>query len=219
MNPTITTDLRPQLSSPVLDQGLRGTCVVVATSQAHQATRGGSPLAPDALWLTIRGPGPSGPDGVYSHEVAAALEQPGQPELTLMPIEMSPVVDLQWPKGITNEPFYRARLDNATGTDAIRAAIAANRIVIVVIEVTDAFQRLASQAAVIDADPVRTSQYGLHAVICVGTGRTAAGDELFLLRNSWGPYWADGGDGWVTADFLDQHGREVLQVGYVHPLT
>jgi hypothetical protein len=219
VNPTIIADLRPQLTSSVLDQGQRGTCLAVATSQAHQSAQGSEPLAPDALWLTIRGPGPSGPGGLWPAEVAAAVEVPGQPPLTAMPLETSPTVAVEWPAEIVDEPWYRARMDIARGTQEVRQAVAAASIVVLVLEVTDAFGFLATSDGIIDADAVRKPFYPMHAVICVGSGRSASNEELFLIRNSWGPGWAGGGDGWVTAGFLDAHCFDVLQVVETFPAS
>jgi hypothetical protein len=215
---TTTIDLRPQLTSPVLDQGARGTCLAVATSQAHQAARNGAPLAPDALWLTVRGPGPTDQVGIWPHEVADAVAIPGQPVLSVMPLEIAVGVYLQWPIGIANEPFYGARMSIHGGTDAVRDALAANQIAVLVIDVTDHFGLLTPDDTVVDADPVRKSFYSRHAVICVGAGRSDDGGELFLIRNSWGPWWADGGDGWLTAAFLDEHCDEVMRIGEIYPL-
>lgn len=217
MIPTIITDLRPQLTSSVFDQGQRGTCLAVATSQAHQAAQKSEPLAPDALWLTIRGTGPSGPDGLWPTEVAAAVETPGQLPLATMPLETSPAVDLRWPPGVAAEPWYRARMDIVRGTQEVRRAVAAESIVVLVLEVTDAFGFLGTSDGVIDADAVRKPFYPMHAVICVGSGRSASDEELFLIRNSWGPGWAGGGDGWVTAGFLDAHCFDVMQVAVTFP--
>lgn len=219
MTATIITDLRPQLTSPVFDQGHRGTCLAVATSQVHQAARGGEPLAPDALWLTLRGPGPSGTDGLTPTEVASAVDVPGQPLLTAMPLETSPLADLQWPPGITAEPWYRARTDILRGTAVVRDAVAAGIIVVLGLEVTDSFGRLATKDGIVAADLVRQRSYPLHAVICVGVGRSADGEELFLIRNSWGTRWANGGDGWVTAGFLDAHCIDIMQVAEIRAAT
>lgn len=36
------------------------------------------------------------------------------------------------------------------------------------------------------------------------------GDRHCLIRNSWGPEWADGGYAWLGRPFLHQYLREVL---------
>ncbi|TCK65830.1 papain like protease [Curtobacterium sp. PhB136] len=167
--------------------------------------------------MTAQSSKSAGPRGLTPAEAAAALAQPGQPLLSAMPLETSAHAVIAWPAGIASEPWFSAHMKTDSGTGAIRAALAANQIVILGIEVTDAFLDLTTSDGVVDADPTRQRFYELHAVICVGSGRSAADEELFLIRNSWGPYWADGGDGWVTAAFLDEHCRDVMEVDDVYP--
>ncbi|MCS6569250.1 hypothetical protein NYQ35_10580 [Curtobacterium flaccumfaciens pv. flaccumfaciens] len=218
MNPTILTDFRRQLSTTVLDQGLRSTCLAISISEVHQAARSGEGLAPDALWMTVYGTGHSPYEGLGIEEAAAAVENPGQPLMSTMPLIASFDPDLQWPVGVFEEPWHQARLGAFGGTEGLHEAVEAEEIAILIVEVTTSFLHLRTNDAVIDADAVRQQDYVAHAVACVGTGLSATGDDLYLIRNSWGSAWADGGDGWVTAAFLDQHCLAVMRVDEVYPI-
>ena len=46
-------------------------------------------------------------------------------------------------------------------------------------------------------------------MLAVGAGMSN-GDRHYLIRNSWGPEWADGGYAWLNRSFLHLHLREVL---------
>jgi hypothetical protein len=43
---------------------------------------------------------------------------------------------------------------------------------------------------------------GRHAVVVVGHG-TEAGDQTFLIRNSWGPHWGEQGYAWISRHYLE----------------
>lgn len=46
---------------------------------------------------------------------------------------------------------------------------------------------------------------GLHAVVIVGFGNDSAGDEHYLICNSWGSSWGIEGHAWLPRIYLDQH--------------
>jgi hypothetical protein len=43
---------------------------------------------------------------------------------------------------------------------------------------------------------------GKHAVVVVGHG-TEAGDQTFLIRNSWGKQWGEHGHAWISRHYLE----------------
>jgi C1A family cysteine protease len=49
-----------------------------------------------------------------------------------------------------------------------------------------------------------------HAVIAVGLGETAEGEQCLLVRNSWGPSWGLKGHAWITVPYLAQRLRGTL---------
>ena len=49
-----------------------------------------------------------------------------------------------------------------------------------------------------------------HAVLAMGSGRTATGDSFFLVRNSWGRGWGVDGYGWLPAQYVDVHAIEAF---------
>ncbi|MNL34389.1 Papain family cysteine protease [compost metagenome] len=44
-----------------------------------------------------------------------------------------------------------------------------------------------------------------HAVVAVGLGATAAGQQYVRIRNSWGTKWGDQGHAWLPIEYIDLH--------------
>jgi hypothetical protein len=214
-------DLRDHVFDVVHNQGPdRPLCVVFAMSLAHEAerTRAGaapSSLAPEALWSHAHARGLTTRRGTSVSAIALALADEGQPLLVDWPFnpalgwgtEGAPATAgaPPWMCGDVDE-FYLS-LDGVE--PELEAALAAGRVVLVVIEVTDDFY-YAPPSGRIAADLGAVSR-GRHAVSVVGAA-TVSGERLFLVQNSWGTGWAAGGYGWLGHDYLSAFGGEAAAV-------
>lgn len=212
-----SVDLRHRLTSPVLDQGHRPTCLAVATSQAHQASRGSAPLAPDAIVAFVASFRGTIAGGMRAADVATALQDTGQPELSVWPLQTSYGAVSTPPAKITNYPWYRADLENYSHHSALDSALDGGEIAVICIEVTQSFNDADASGTPIDADSEVCSAYPKHAVVCVGRDVTPQGDAVYRIRNSWGSYWGDGGEAWLTFAYVRQHCYEVNRIGHIHP--
>lgn len=95
--------------------------------------------------------------------------------------------------------YYRVLGTGGARLDGVEAAIRANHPVTVAAPVDNTFVAYRGGGKVFDAP---SSWVGFHAMIIVGVRVNNRGEREFLLRNSWGPYWGDGGRVWVSSGFL-----------------
>lgn len=97
------------------------------------------------------------------------------------------------------EAYYTIGGDGKSRCDTIEYAIRANHPVVFASPVTDEYTKY------FRADgrvwPRTRTWVGYHAQIVVGV-RYVNGERQFLVRNSWGPYWGDGGHAWYSEDYM-----------------
>ena len=189
----------------VRNQGAgRETCVGFAISSAQEwHDQAGELLSPEnAIW--------------------AAHQAGGDPQLEATTVERaceglttySAVIDSAWPYG--NPPFPSDRPPDALDTAnhrglppwerispptqlALQAALGAGRPVVVTFRLVP--RAWFHNQDEIDAEPDAPIVAG-HAVLAVGID---AHDRL-IIKNSWGPWWGDGGYGYVTPRYLQGYG-------------
>lgn len=196
---TAEIDLRKSCQV-VRDQGDRATCLACATSDAHAMHHGCDPLSVEFLFFHAIQLATVGTiyDGITFDEAAAALMQQGQPLEQEWPY--STVPPSPWrPPAITN--LWKGKLDHSA-VDAIRAIehlITQGMPVVLGITLSAAFLAPSLPEFKISA---AGSGFGGHAVLVVGFGRDEVGEKFFLVRNSWGDTWANGGYAWLAANYL-----------------
>lgn len=212
--PKTIIDLRPKDPHPVPDQGARPTCLAMATTGAHDylaAASGDEQRAAEALWWSAtRLQGHA--NGASLTSVGKALEQTGQPEDSrwpypdrrLTPTPEDPPVDCGSP------PWRTAILSivNVNGKrfeHELEAQLAAGRPVIVILEVTDAFD-VPDAEGVIETPPRTAMSQGNHAVLAVGLCDLDSRGRHLIIRNSWGAEWAVGGHALLPLAYLVTHG-------------
>lgn len=207
----IDVDLRPLLSTHIFDQGQRPACFPIAVSQAHQAARRGELLAPDALWASAESLGLTSDNGTSRMAMTLALSNPGQPKHSAWPF--SKTWPSHQPTGIPAEGWFTGDLNQEpTVLGALHEALGQSEIVVITVEVTPSFQSANQGNDIVDSGG---SSRGLHAIICVGHGLSDTGDNYYLVRNSWGMYWGSSGQGWLTEDFVRQHGRLISRISSI----
>jgi len=205
----ITVDVRGMLS-PVRDQEVRPTCLSFATSTAHEYSRGSLvPLSPEYLHFFATSGGAS--VGVRFPDIATALRDEGQSlELdcpyspSALPAGWSPPVGLQ---------VYRRGTEAVNAhPDNVESLLLAGHVPVLGLSLPGPFFNPVAPWVISAQGPVR----GHHAVVAVGVG-SYSGARLFLIRNSWGASWGDGGHAWLDDNFLCQHLRAVMTV--THEVT
>jgi hypothetical protein len=197
----------------VANQGIRPVCVALAVTAAHELARpGGEGLASEALWHHARTRGLTSNAGTTVHAIAEALAEQGQPEEAVWPFDGTNLGPQSIPEGAGTPPWLTGTLAFLAPTvDDVQFEIVGSHPVVAVLELTDVFHSLAG-GVLPDPEPDAPG-LGLHAVVLVAFGRDAEG-AWFLLRNSWGAQWGEGGYAWISASHL---GSRLRQAGTVHP--
>jgi hypothetical protein len=201
----VDVDLRAVLWA-VRDQGARPTCLAHAASAAHEHALGLTVwLSPEYLHFFSNGGGAN--PGRSMDETAKALREKGQPEEAQCPyLAVDPAAGWTPPGGL--KVFRRASETKSAGAAEAEEAIRAGRIPILGVSLPEPFFIPKAPWIIGPGGRIR----GLHAVAGVGVGRHG-GDRVVLIRNSWGPDWADGGYAWLLDAFITRHMREVLLLG------
>jgi hypothetical protein len=198
----VDIDLRAALL-PVRDQGPRPTCLAHAASAAHERARVAMvSLSPEYLHFFATGGLIS--TGCSMEATAKALVGKGQPAEADCPYLMvPPPAGWRPPTGLQ---VFR-RVSEAKGCTAaeIEEAVRARRLPVLGISLPESFFRPQAPWVISLGGTIR----GLHAVAGAGVGRHQ-GRRVILIRNSWGPSWADAGYAWLDETFITQHLKHVL---------
>lgn len=206
-------DLRDPRSY-IWDQGDRPTCLAIAASTAHQLARTHpEPFAPDALWLHALNAGDASDDGTTTAAIGEALRDCGQPVATVWPYEL-PLSSVVPPNSAGTPPWLRAELSAETPTaDGIRDVLASGVVPVVTLRIYDSFY-LGPGDRVLDVLGPSEAFYGYHAVCIVGYVEHA-GEEWFVIQNSWGADWGARGLAMLSQRYLAATLAEVVVVSPV----
>jgi hypothetical protein len=208
-------DYRGQ-QTEVRNQGAgRETCVGFAISAAQEwHDRAGELLSPEnAIWAAHRSGGDAQREATTVERACEGLTK------------HAAVIDSAWPYG--NPPFPADRpvdaLKQANHRDlprwerisppsmsALEDALSAGRPVVVTFGLVPRAWFHGHDE--IDAEPGAPIT-GAHAVLAVGLD---ANDRL-IIKNSWGPWWGDGGYGYVTSRYLQTYGVVAHSLGDAPP--
>ena len=202
MKLAIELDYRAALG-PVRDQGARPTCLSHAVSTAHEHVRQSTvQLSPEYLHHFANGV--SEGEGVSMSDASAALAKEGQPTESDCPYHAAGP-PRHWTPPVGVHLYRRASLAKQPLASEVEAALKAGGAPVLGISLPDTFHAPASPWVISPQGIV----VGLHAVLVVGVA-ASDGDRHYLIRNSWGSEWADGGYAWLGRPFLHKHLREVL---------
>lgn len=201
MSIDLVLDEREKLG-PVRDQGPFSICLSCATSAAHDhILEEAAPLSAEYLhYFATDGDWRS---GVGMDQVREVLRTEGQPEARSCE-ELSPSRADVWEPPRKAEVYTRETDTLETARAAIQRTLAEGRLPVLGVEITDSFCKAQAPWILSDGEPVAQ-----HAILAVGLGR-AEGEELVLIRNSWGPGWGNGGHAWLTNEYLEEHLQEMI---------
>jgi C1A family cysteine protease len=196
-------DLRDRLG-PVRDQGQRPTCIVFATSAAHEAHRQESNhLSPEYLFFAGAQRSHKDPTrGLTSDATRSALVNDGQPDEQAWPYSPTTPESATWRPPSGQHVMHTGTIDFKAGTVGdLKLLLHQETTVVLVMEMTIAMHRVKSDGIVrILPNDVTTSSH--HALLAVGYGSADDGDYI-LVRNSWGSRWGDNGHGWLHEPYLN----------------
>jgi len=193
--------------TPVRNQGDRPTCAGFAISAAHE-------------WLAVDGEVRSPEQAIWAgHQICSV---PGREETTVawslegLGIHRHATEDA-WPYGAphwSEGPPDAARDPANTRAlppsrrlaepwfDSVRDALEVGDPVVLTIAVVQPLWH--QPLPIIDAEPGRKRQ-GNHAVVAVAITEHGEDREVVLVKNSWGPGWADRGYGTISRRYLDHY--------------
>lgn len=197
MSVTVQVDLRTALG-PVRDQGPRPTCLASATTAAHEyALDRREPLSSEYLHYHAVSPGHE--NGVPLEGIQEALVKPGQPSEDHCPYSLRDPKSDWVPPG--NVPLFTRESRPETPCLAdLAALLSARQVPVLGITIPMTFLAPKAPWVIAAGAPV----HGRHAVAAVGLG-VCDSQPCFLIRNSWGKGWSDGGYVWLSAGFIGRH--------------
>jgi hypothetical protein len=189
---------------PARNQGDRPTCVAFALSDAHSAARGTlTTMSPEHLYFHAvqRTSGGHPDDGVPLVPACDALKFDGQAAETGWPYLNALPLDLTlWKPPPSAVPLFLHGSEAASENIAeVTSRLDAGQPVVLILLLGERFYEPLDGIVSLGPDD---ADVGYHAVIAVGHGQSAAGEECILIRNSWGVDWAFDGHAWITAPYL-----------------
>ena len=190
--------------SPVRDQGARPTCLAHAVSTAHEQARSSAvQLSPEYLHY-FASDGTSPQAGVCVDAILTALRERGQPTEEDCPYQLEdPCQDWHPPEGLA--VFRREGAALPTLGSEVETSLTTGRAPVLGIALPVSFHAPVPPWLISPEGTI----VGFHAVLAVGMV-VESGQRRFLIRNSWGSDWAEGGYAWLDDSFLDRHLRNVL---------
>ena len=217
-------DLRPNISSDLVQQGARPLCLALCLSFAHEAVTenrrppaGRGAMAPEAIWWHCSSRGRTFPGGMLLEDGAVALGDVGQPRLSDWPWNPALGVGTENPPtAVGSPPWHRAEVEEIDlahdGIEGgIEDALAAGHPVILIVELSTEFDDAAPDGS-IDVPDIRSPMGDYHAVLVVGARTHHQSGRRLLIRNSWGTGWGANGYGWLPLDYLVAHAGQAAVV-------
>jgi len=190
----------------VKDQGERPTCLAFAVTATHEVKRIKpgqlvEGLSEEALYWGCKRTDANARRGTSFRSAHVALDRWGQPLERVLPYNATKD-DTRRPRmipGAGGSGWFKAALRAVRVLEtAIKSEIDAGVPVAVGLLLTDGFHR--GLAGHIPAPAAGEKTLGGHAVTIVGYDERAL--RVFIIRNSWGPGWGNGGYGYLPYSYL-----------------
>ncbi|MCF5775532.1 hypothetical protein GIV40_00320 [Pseudomonas poae] len=195
--------IQPLVTIPMnaRDQGQRSSCVAFSIAGIKGLISNYS-LSPEYAYLATVHLSPSWrPDQGLDVRIAITATTKGLPEDHHLPYQQhEPTHPL--PALPTGLPLYGPHLTlMSVDLTAIKKWLSSGKPVGVLISLTQSFM-----SPIDGIVSFQTGVYpGRHAVVIVGYGNDQAGNEYYLICNSWGPAWGVNGHAWVPDSYLNCH--------------
>ena len=201
------------LFGPARDQGARPTCLAFAASDLHAALRPGwEPLSCEYAFFHAqrragrqaeadRKLGARLPDMLDALRIDGQPREQGWPYLRALPANMN-----KWrPPANVGEIFRRAGRVETGGVERITSMLDRGAPLLVTLRLSRSFHCAGCDASgppgVVDPPDDEELYPAVHAVVVIGHG-LYDGRRAILVRNSWGGGWGNGGQAWLTENFL-----------------
>ena len=148
---------------------------------------------------------------VSTKSIREALAQDGQPREIDCPYAVSR--DDGWSPSSGMVTIWRlgSTLAGSQPSSELLAAISASQLHVLVLNITESFFTPNVGTSEVADDSSRI--VGMHAVVVMGDGVGGSGEQMFLVRNSWGASWGDGGHAWLLQSYIDTYAHEIVRLG------
>lgn len=191
---------------PARHQGQRPTCLAFAISDVNRRLA----PAPDVLsaeylyqhaGAITHGWKAGGP--LYLAPALAVAGSPGQPLESDYPYQPSSSGTVAVPTSPPGAKMYSSGVREIKRTsDIVVAELRAGNVVGLIIEST--MTLMTPSNGIVAFTPLILPERA-HAVVAVGLGTTATGEQYVRVRNSWGTNWGDQGHAWLPIEYIDLH--------------
>jgi hypothetical protein len=202
----------------VSDQGPRPLCVAFALGAAHESLAHDDFVpAPEPLWWWLHRHGLAGPDGALLDDGGDALSAVGQCPVHAWPYDASLSHRTEDPPSAAGPAPWRLAttvpvpLAHDGVEEELEAVLADGSPVVVIIEVTDAFES-PHEDGYVDTPDLRAPSGGYHAVVVEGAWTEPGRGRVLLVRNSWGEGWGAGGFALLPVEYLVAHAAQAAAV-------
>jgi hypothetical protein len=204
MSVTLTTDLRSRVGI-VRDQGQRPTCLAFAASDAHSSTRNLKLelSAEYAFFLAHQRAGTNPQEGARLSEMLQGIHEDGQilendwPYLPALPTNMA----LWQPSNATTGRYFQSNASIYPSWSSAIQQIDKASPILITMRLSDSFYAPSPDGIVDQIGSEKGDPDRRHAVVGLATG-VYKGNDMLLVRNSWGTSWGLGGYAWLTEPFL-----------------
>lgn len=208
----LTHDLRHMLPE-VRDQGPRPLCLAFAASDLNSASNGVShALSVEYLaYHTYLREGHANYDiGLTTQGIIGALKDVGQPGEDILPYDPNATIPKK-PTSQSSELFCSPTREATGPFTSIEKQMERGAAPVACISLPLSFGAISAPYRLDRED----GHIGNHAVLIVGSGKTASGAKYYLIRNSWGIAWGDNGHCWLSKQFLIDRMFALIEV--IHP--
>lgn len=199
----VRKDLRG-LFGTARNQGRRPTCMAFASSDVHACLREVpfEELSTEYAFFHAakRRAIFSLTEGVSMQNMLDAIREDGQPLEADWPYSEQLPNDLSTfsPPSTIGTIFRRSGTNEKT-LDRVIACLDGDQPVVIAMEISSEFYRPVANASI--RALVTSPMVGRHATVAVGHG-IEAGEQVFLIRNSWGTKWGDQGHAWLSRHYI-----------------
>jgi hypothetical protein len=201
---SFSVDMRNDMS-PIRDQKRRPTCLAFSASDAHAMVHPGPRVELSAEYAHYsackRMPTFEPSNATTPAAMLEALRLDGQPPevewpyFHTLPADPSAYIPPASVSGIVSHAG-----EELSSLDLAEDVLRAGWPVIMGAALSEAFYRLVG-GSILPADPDARIR-GYHAILGIGLFSSPAGNG-YLIRNSWGSHWGQGGYGLITRTYLE----------------
>lgn len=187
-------------------QGQRLTCLAFAVSDVNRRLAPAPDLLSAEFLYQQAGattPGWTAGGPLYLAPTLKVADKPGQPLEADYPYRPTSGTTVAAPVQPDGAQMYRSGLREIKRTsDVVIAELQNGHVVGLIIESTATL--MAPTNGIVAFSPMILPGRA-HAVVAVGLGTTAAGQQYVRIRNSWGANWGDQGHAWLPIEYVDLH--------------